>query len=167
MLAIQISFVQFQLQMQAWGDQVSKQMELAGILSSEQHSPTTKSSNWKLQCLRQQPLTPLSPEIHRADPLKDNKALSNGGRRLQLRTWTASPSHPELPPSDEPRQPTRRSAKRLDKYYSKHQASHTSTMASPSLTTPLVCLLCHREPQCWCQILLLMYFQERHILKWQ
>ena len=101
------------------------QMELAGNLSSTQHNENrSKARNWKLQRLRQQPVTPPSPAGTPEAP-DDLRLLPNYPETLAAFN---EPRNAE--PAKEPQRKGARSSRKLDRFFSRHQASHSSTTVS-------------------------------------
>lgn len=106
--------------LQAWDDQVTRQMEFASGLSSlHQQQGNSKLSNWKLQCIHHHPGSFGSQESdqYAAVPEQD------GRKPLNL----------ALPSDGSERQARRAQSKNLRAASASHRASHSTTT---------VCLFC-------------------------
>ena len=98
-------------------------MELAGNLSSAQYNESrSKARNWKLQCLRQQPVSPPGTSGSQEEPAELRKSPNFSETLAAFNEPRAT-----QPPKQDIQRRGSRSSRKLERFFSKHQASHSST----------------------------------------
>lgn len=119
--------------LQAWGDQVNLQMELARSLSNPGET-ADQAADWKMQCLRRQKMNPLMLESqeHGAGDLMSQDTVENSHlNQMQLLTPDIQEDVGDRGNEAPVQKANAKSDRRLDRYYSKHTAKHSSTNVSP------------------------------------